>query len=247
MPRTLASCLRSPSKPPTVLVRRARKMHRVLADTYPDAGCELDFADPYQLLVATVLSAQTTDRRVNAVTPALFAQYPDATALASADRRARRGPRAHHRILPRQDEQPAAHVRRDRRELRRRGPAPARRPRHAARSRAQDRQRRARQRVRRARAHRRHPFRAARSPVRVDRRRRRPRTPSAPSTPSVRCSPRATGRCSATASSGTAAAAATPASPRAAPAPWRSWCPAYGTGPTDPEVAAKLVTTQGRA
>jgi endonuclease-3 len=73
-------------KPPTVLVRRARKMHRVLADTYPDAGCELDFADPYQLLVATVLSAQTTDRRVNAVTPQLFAQFPDATALASADR-----------------------------------------------------------------------------------------------------------------------------------------------------------------
>jgi len=61
-------------------------MHRVLADTYPDAGCELDFTDPYQLLVATVLSAQTTDRRVNAVTPGLFAQYPDATALASAER-----------------------------------------------------------------------------------------------------------------------------------------------------------------
>ncbi len=61
-------------------------MNRVLADTYPDAGCELDFADPYQLLIATVLSAQTTDRRVNAVTPALFAAYPDATALAAADR-----------------------------------------------------------------------------------------------------------------------------------------------------------------
>jgi endonuclease-3 len=61
-------------------------MNRVLADTYPDAGCELDFADPYQLLVATVLSAQTTDRRVNAVTPTLFAAYPDATALAAADR-----------------------------------------------------------------------------------------------------------------------------------------------------------------
>jgi endonuclease III len=73
-------------KPPTVLVRRARKMNRILADTYPDAGCELDFEDPYQLLVATVLSAQTTDRRVNAVTPTLFAQYPDATALAGADR-----------------------------------------------------------------------------------------------------------------------------------------------------------------
>ena len=74
------------AQPPTALVRRARKMNRVLADTYPDAGCELDFADPYQLLVATILSAQTTDRRVNAVTPALFAEYPDATALASADR-----------------------------------------------------------------------------------------------------------------------------------------------------------------
>ena len=74
------------SKPPTVLVRRARKMHRILADTYPEAGCELDFENPYQLLVATVLSAQTTDRRVNAVTPTLFAQYPDATALAAADR-----------------------------------------------------------------------------------------------------------------------------------------------------------------
>ncbi len=74
------------AKPPTVLVRRARKMHRVLADTYPDAGCELDFADPFQLLVATVLSAQTTDRRVNAVTPSLFERFPDATALASADR-----------------------------------------------------------------------------------------------------------------------------------------------------------------
>ncbi len=61
-------------------------MHRVLADTYPEAGCELDFTNPYELLVATVLSAQTTDRRVNAVTPTLFEQYPDATALAAADR-----------------------------------------------------------------------------------------------------------------------------------------------------------------
>ncbi len=58
----------------------------MLTDTYPDAGCELDFADPFQLLIATVLSAQTTDRRVNAVTPVLFAAYPDAAALAGADR-----------------------------------------------------------------------------------------------------------------------------------------------------------------
>jgi len=73
-------------RPETSLVRRARKIHRMLAQTYPDAGCELDFTDPFELLVATVLSAQTTDRRVNAVTPVLFAAYPDAPALAGADR-----------------------------------------------------------------------------------------------------------------------------------------------------------------
>ncbi|MFS0885882.1 endonuclease III [Aeromicrobium sp. 179-A 4D2 NHS] len=76
------------SRPGTSLVRRARKINRVLAQTYPDARCELDFADPFQLLVATVLSAQTTDRRVNAITPALFAAYPDAAALAAAERSA---------------------------------------------------------------------------------------------------------------------------------------------------------------
>ncbi len=58
----------------------------MLAETYPDAHCELDFADPLQLLVATVLSAQCTDVRVNAVTPALFARYPTAAAYAAADR-----------------------------------------------------------------------------------------------------------------------------------------------------------------
>ncbi len=58
----------------------------MLAETYPDARCELDFANPFQLLVATVLSAQTTDRRVNAVTPAVFAAYPDAVAMAAAER-----------------------------------------------------------------------------------------------------------------------------------------------------------------
>jgi len=60
-------------------------MHRVLAETYPDARCELDFQNPFELLVATVLSAQTTDRRVNAVTPALFRAYPNAVAMAGAD------------------------------------------------------------------------------------------------------------------------------------------------------------------
>ncbi len=71
---------------PTGLVRRARKADRVLAQTYPEAGCELDFDNPFELLVVTVLSAQTTDRRVNAVRPVLFAAYPDARAMAAADR-----------------------------------------------------------------------------------------------------------------------------------------------------------------
>ena len=64
--------------------RRARKIHRILADTYPDAHAELDHRDAFELLVATVLSAQTTDIRVNSVTPALFSVYPDADALSAA-------------------------------------------------------------------------------------------------------------------------------------------------------------------
>jgi endonuclease III len=72
--------------PDTALVRRARKINRVLAETYPDAHIELDFDNAFELLVVTVLSAQTTDRRVNAVRPTLFAAYPDATAMAAADR-----------------------------------------------------------------------------------------------------------------------------------------------------------------
>lgn len=68
------------------LVRRARAINEELAELYPDAHCELDHASPLQLLVATVLSAQSTDRRVNTVTPVLFARYPDAAALAAADR-----------------------------------------------------------------------------------------------------------------------------------------------------------------
>jgi endonuclease-3 len=72
--------------PDTSLVRRARKIDRVLAETYPDATIELDFDNPFELLVVTVLSAQTTDKRVNLVRPALFAAYPDAAAMAGADR-----------------------------------------------------------------------------------------------------------------------------------------------------------------
>ncbi|GAA2208774.1 endonuclease III [Nonomuraea monospora] len=68
------------------LVRRARKMNRILAETYPDAHCELDFRNPLELLVATILSAQCTDKRVNMVTPILFAKYPTVEDYAAADR-----------------------------------------------------------------------------------------------------------------------------------------------------------------
>jgi endonuclease-3 len=61
-------------------------MGRILAETYPDAHCELDFGSPYQLLVATILSAQCTDVRVNMVTPSVFAAYPTPADLAAADR-----------------------------------------------------------------------------------------------------------------------------------------------------------------
>ena len=52
---------------------------------YPDATCSLDYTTPVQLLVATILSAQCTDERVNKVTPALFARFPDARSMANAD------------------------------------------------------------------------------------------------------------------------------------------------------------------
>lgn len=68
------------------LKRRARKINRELAQAYPYAVPELDFETPFELLVATVLSAQTTDVRVNAITPALFARFPDALAMSQAER-----------------------------------------------------------------------------------------------------------------------------------------------------------------
>ena len=61
-------------------------MYRLLHERYPYAHCELDFDTPLQLLVATVLSAQTTDVMVNKVTPTLFARWPTAADLAAADR-----------------------------------------------------------------------------------------------------------------------------------------------------------------
>jgi endonuclease-3 len=71
---------------PLALVRRARTINRELTLLYPDAHIELDFGNPLELLVATILSAQCTDRRVNMVTPALFAKYRTAADYAAADR-----------------------------------------------------------------------------------------------------------------------------------------------------------------
>jgi endonuclease-3 len=65
--------------------QRAKQIAAGLARLYPDAKCALDHENPLQLLIATILSAQCTDVRVNMVTPALFARYPDARAFANAD------------------------------------------------------------------------------------------------------------------------------------------------------------------
>lgn len=61
------------------------KIREIFDDLYADADCSLDYKDPFQLLVATQLAAQCTDARVNLVTPALFAKYPDPAAFAVAD------------------------------------------------------------------------------------------------------------------------------------------------------------------
>lgn len=69
---------------PLALTRRARRIQRALAAGYPDAHCALNFTNAYELLVATILSAQCTDARVNMVTPTLFAAYPTPADLAVA-------------------------------------------------------------------------------------------------------------------------------------------------------------------
>jgi endonuclease-3 len=79
MPRTVAET-------GLARTRRARTINRELGRIYPDAHCELDFSSPLELAVATILSAQCTDARVNLVTPALFARYPTAKDYAAADR-----------------------------------------------------------------------------------------------------------------------------------------------------------------
>ena len=79
---------RTARKRETAEARRARaaEIYARLERAHPDAHCELDFRDPFELLVATILSAQCTDKRVNMTTPALFAEFPDARALATAPR-----------------------------------------------------------------------------------------------------------------------------------------------------------------
>lgn len=74
----------APKRPPAALKRRALEVLARLHASYPDAACELDHQSPFELLVATVLSAQATDKSVNAATPALFAAYPDAESMARA-------------------------------------------------------------------------------------------------------------------------------------------------------------------
>ena len=65
--------------------KNARAVYRILSKTYPEIRCELDFKNPLELIVATVLSAQCTDKRVNTITPALFKKYKTAKAYAGAD------------------------------------------------------------------------------------------------------------------------------------------------------------------
>lgn len=67
------------------LQKQARAIYRGLSKAYPDADCELDFKNPFQLVVATVLSAQCTDKMVNRVTPALFRKYKTPKALAQSN------------------------------------------------------------------------------------------------------------------------------------------------------------------
>src|SRR5262245_56977815 len=84
MPRAVRK--KAPSKKAASEARRIAALVKGLDALYPDAHCELDFETPFQLLVATILSAQCTDKRVNLVTPKLFARFPDAEAMAEADR-----------------------------------------------------------------------------------------------------------------------------------------------------------------
>ena len=85
MPRTAKTAKpRAKRKPRVDPKEKAATIYERLAKKYPDAHCALDFKTPFQLLVATILSAQCTDKRVNMVTPALFKRYPTPASLAAA-------------------------------------------------------------------------------------------------------------------------------------------------------------------
>ena len=91
LPRKPTATTRSVAKNPKPRAKRLpsadpTKLYQGLTALYPDAHCELDFQNPFQLAVATILSAQCTDKRVNMVTPVLFAKYPTPEALARAKR-----------------------------------------------------------------------------------------------------------------------------------------------------------------
>ncbi len=76
------------------LASRARRIHRALAKAYPDARVPLDYGNPFELLVGTILAAQCTDKKVNEVTPGLFARYRSPEDLANAPRPRPRAPRS---------------------------------------------------------------------------------------------------------------------------------------------------------
>src|SRR5689334_7006782 len=83
--RTRAAELRPRGRTTALNPTRVARVLESLAEAYPDAGTELSFESPLQLLIATILSAQCTDARVNMVTPGLFQRYPDAAAFAAAE------------------------------------------------------------------------------------------------------------------------------------------------------------------
>ena len=82
---------------------------KLLEEYYGEAHCTLDFTNPLELLVATVLSAQCTDVRVNLVTPAIFSRYPTAAHYADADLNGPGAGYLHHRFLPSEGQEPQGH------------------------------------------------------------------------------------------------------------------------------------------
>ena len=137
---------------PSKSAAETRRIWSGSATQHPDADTELHFTNAFELLVATILSAQSTDERVNLVTPALFKRYPDARALAQGDDRRARAADSVDRVLPREVEIAPRHGAGARRAPRRRGAGDDGGARRAAGRRPQDRERRPRPRARRARA-----------------------------------------------------------------------------------------------